>query len=46
MDVFNNYEQEGYRAIADYLCNMTDVSAGKLYHKLQSPTSGSIFDRS
>ncbi len=43
--VLQNYEQEGYRAIADYLCNMTDVSAGKLYHKLQSPTSGSIFDR-
>jgi len=46
VEVFKNYEQEGYRAIADYLCNMTDVSAGKLYHKLQSPTSGSIFDRS
>jgi len=45
VDVFENYEKEGYRAIADYLCNMTDVSAGKLYHKLQSPTSGSIFDR-
>jgi len=44
-DVFKNYQDEGYRAIADYLCNMTDVSAGKLYHKLQSPTSGSIFDR-
>lgn len=38
-------EQEGERAIADYLCSMTDVSAGKLYHKLLSPTSGSIFDR-
>jgi len=43
--VFKNYQREGHRAIADYLCNMTDVSAGKLYHKLQSPTSGSIFDR-
>ena len=43
--VFKNYEQEGSRAIADYLCNMTDVSAGKLYHKLLSPTSGSIFDK-
>lgn len=39
------YEQEGHRAIADYLSSMTDVSAGKLYHKLLSPTSGSIFDR-
>ena len=39
------YEQQGLRAIADYLSAMTDVSAGKLYHKLLSPTSGSIFDR-
>lgn len=45
VDVFKSYEEQGYRAIADYLCNMTDVSAGKLYHKLLSPTSGSIFDR-
>ena len=43
--VYSQYEQEGYRAIADFICNMTDVSAGKLYHKLLSPTSGSIFDR-
>ena len=40
-----DYKIDGYRAIADFLCNMTDVSAGKLYHKLLSPTSGSIFDR-
>lgn len=44
-DTYAAYEQEGHRAIADYLSNMTDVSAGKLYHKLLSPTSGSIFDR-
>lgn len=43
--VFAEYEQTGRRAIADYLSSMTDVSAGKLYHKLLSPTSGSIFDR-
>lgn len=43
--VFDQYEEQGYRAIADYLSSMTDVSAGKLYHKLLSPTSGSIFDR-
>lgn len=36
---------QGRRAIADYLSAMTDVSAGKLYHKLQSPAAGSIFDR-
>jgi len=34
-----------YRAIADFICAMTDVSAGKLYHKMLSPTAGSIFDR-
>ena len=39
------YEREGPRAIADYLAAMTDVSAGKLYHKLLSPSSGSIYDR-
>ncbi|MFK8081352.1 MAG: anti-phage deoxyguanosine triphosphatase [Granulosicoccus sp.] len=43
--VFEQYELQGHRAIADYLSGMTDVSAGKLYHKLLSPTSGSIFDR-
>lgn len=43
--VYQGYEEEGFRAIADYLSAMTDVSAGKLYHKLLSPTSGSIFDR-
>ncbi len=45
-DVQDQLEKEGLRAIADYLAHMTDVSAGKLYHKLMSPTSGSIFDRS
>jgi len=44
--VFADYEAVGPRAIADYLSAMTDVSAGKLYHKLMSPTAGSIFDRS
>lgn len=43
--VYAQYEAQGLRAIADYLSSMTDVSAGKLYHKLLSPTSGSIFDR-
>lgn len=46
VDVYASYETEGLRAIADYLSAMTDVSAGKLYHKLLSPTAGSIFDRS
>lgn len=44
-DVRIAWEQQGRRAIADYLSAMTDVSAGKLYHKLQSPSAGSIFDR-
>lgn len=43
--VYEGYQECGLRAIADYLSGMTDVSAGKLYHKLLSPTSGSIFDR-
>jgi len=43
--VYAEYENHGPRAIADYLSAMTDVSAGKLYHKLLSPTAGSIFDR-
>lgn len=43
--VYAQFEEIEYRAIADYLAAMTDVSAGKLYHKLLSPTSGSIFDR-
>ncbi len=43
--VFAQYEQQGLRAIADYISAMTDVSAGKLYHKLLSPASGSIYDR-
>lgn len=43
--VHEQFELTGYRAIADFLSGMTDVSAGKLYHKLLSPTSGSIFDR-
>ena len=43
--VYEQYCILGHRAIADYLSSMTDVSAGKLYHKLLSPTSGSIFDR-
>lgn len=43
--VYQQYKNSGHRAIADYLSSMTDVSAGKLYHKLLSPTSGSIFDR-
>jgi len=46
VQVFADYEQQGPRAIADFLSAMTDVSAGKLYHKLLSPSAGSIFDRS
>lgn len=44
-DVMAEFDKDGYRAIADYLSAMTDVSAGKLYHKLLSPSAGSIFDR-
>ena len=49
-DVLSNYQNApdtdtALRAIADFIAGMTDVSAGKLYHKLLSPTAGSIFDR-
>jgi len=46
-DVYRDYvAREGdRRVIADYVAGMTDVSAGKLYHKLLTPTTGSIFDR-
>lgn len=48
-DVYARFNSSGhednYRAIADFLCNMTDVSAGRLYHKLVNPAAGSIFDR-
>lgn len=50
-DVYQQYDRDterghgDFRAIADFICAMTDVSAGKLYHKLLSPTAGSIFDR-
>ena len=47
VDVYREYQEteEDRRVIADYIAGMTDVSAGKLYHKLMTPTSGSIFDR-
>ena len=41
----DNSEPIGVRAIGDFISGMTDVSAGKLYHKLLTPTAGSIFDR-
>jgi len=33
------------RVICDYLAGMTDSYANKLYHKLFSPDTGSVFDR-
>lgn len=47
VDVYREYREndENRRVIADYIAGMTDVSAGKIYHKLMTPTSGSIFDR-
>lgn len=38
-------DSEKMRVIADYIASMTDVSAGKLHHRLSSPSAGSIFDR-
>lgn len=47
IDVYAEFTETGEdrRVIADYIAGMTDISAGKLYHKLMTPTSGSIFDR-
>lgn len=36
---------EDPRIICDYIAAMTDVSASRLYHKLFSPSAGSMFDR-
>ncbi len=48
-DVYRLYQNTesspDLRAIADYIAAMTDVSAARLYHKLLTPTAGSIFDR-
>ncbi len=44
---YAEYEGSGNRAriICDYISGMTDAYATKLYHKLFSPSMGSIFDR-
>jgi dGTPase len=44
---YERYEAtgKGARVISDYLSGMTDSYATKLYHKLFSPSIGSIFDR-
>ena len=33
------------RVICDYIASLTDSQATKLYHKLFTPSSGSIFER-
>ena len=38
-------DAEKMRVIADHIASMTDISAGKLHHRLSSPSAGSIFDR-
>lgn len=44
---YNNYLKEGnnLRIICDYLAGTTDDYATRLYHKIFTPSSGSIFDR-
>ena len=46
-DVYKDYLDHGEnpRIICDYIASMTDVSASRLYHKLFSPSTGSMFDR-
>ncbi|MVG14113.1 anti-phage deoxyguanosine triphosphatase [Aeromonas jandaei] len=44
---FERYNSEGQnmRVICDYLAGTTDDYATRLYHKIFTPSSGSIFDR-
>lgn len=44
---FNQYQAEdnNLRVICDYLAGTTDDYATRLYHKIFTPSSGSIFDR-
>jgi dGTPase len=44
---FEKYTEEGknIRVICDYLAGTTDDYATRLYHKIFTPSSGSIFDR-
>lgn len=46
-EIADIYREQGRsrRVICDYVASMTDLSAGRLYHKLYSPNTGSIFDR-
>ncbi|WP_279496114.1 hypothetical protein [Aeromonas veronii] len=44
---YERYKSEGQnmRVICDYLAGTTDDYATRLYHKIFTPSSGSIFDR-
>ncbi len=46
-EVYLDFEEQNanLRVICDYVASMTDVSASRLYHKLFSPSAGSMFDR-
>jgi len=46
-DVLQQYEEADNkpRILCDYIAQMTDVHATKLYHKLFTPNMGSVFDR-
>jgi len=33
------------RIICDYIAGLTDASATRIYHRLTTPSAGSIFDR-
>ena len=46
-DVQETYEQADNRprVISDHIAGMTDNHATKLYHKLFTPSMGSVFDR-
>ncbi|MNJ74437.1 deoxyguanosinetriphosphate triphosphohydrolase-like protein [compost metagenome] len=44
---FDKYKLEGdnLRVICDYIAGTTDDYATRLYHKIFTPSSGSIFDK-
>ncbi len=45
--VYRETQESGnpHRTICDYIAGLTDASATRIYHRLSTPSAGSIFDR-
>jgi dGTPase len=45
--VYRESQESGnpHRTICDYIAGLTDASATRIYHRLSTPSAGSIFDR-